>query len=194
MDEHPSPEHHAHALWQGQPVEPKPPSATEARAAASRFQEKIRRRNLRESIAAVVVLVVFGGYAWEATAWLARLGPVLVVLGTVYVMVQLHTKGASLAVPDAANATTCLDFHRRELGRQRDLLRRVWRWYLGPLVPGVLVMLGARLVEEWARGGLAFALAVGSVLVSAVVFLGTWWFNEAGARKLQREIDALGTT
>jgi hypothetical protein len=28
-------------------------------------------------------------------------------------------------------------FYRRELEKQRDLLRGIWKWYLGPLIPGL---------------------------------------------------------
>ena len=35
---------------------------------------------------------------------------------------------------------SCLEFHRSELVRQRDLLRSVWWWYLLPFVPGMLLI------------------------------------------------------
>jgi hypothetical protein len=59
----------------------------------------------------------------RAHGWRAKAGPVVIVLGTIYVMFQLATRAASLPVPAAA---ACIDFHRKELERQRDLLRRVW--------------------------------------------------------------------
>lgn len=185
------------ALWQSQPVEPKQFSPQEVRDKATRFQRTIRFRNLREYVAAVFVLVIFSGYAWKADTWLSKAGPALIVVGTLYIMFQLYTRAASLPVPggdgNAGVTESCVQFHRRELERQRDLLRTVWRWYLGPLVPGLFVMFLDRFIEAWAKGGFAIVASLGSTLVTVLVFLGVWWLNAAGARKLQREIDALDT-
>jgi hypothetical protein len=177
------------ALWQAQPAPAKQFSPEEIREKAARFQRTIRFRNLREYVAAVFVVVVFSGFAWTANTWLSRIGPALIVLGTLYIGFQLYTRAA----PGNAGVTeSCIDFHRRELERQRDLLRTVWRWYLGPLVPGLFLMLLDRLIEAWAGGGFAPAAAVGSAVIVVLVFVGIWWLNAVGARKLQREIDALG--
>ena len=185
------------ALWQSQPVEPKQFSPEAIRGKATRFQRTVRFRNLREYVAAVAVLVIFTGYAWKASTLLSKAGPALVVVGTLYIMFQLYTRAASVAVPGgergAGITESCIQFHRRELERQRDLLRTVWRWYLGPLVPGLLVMFIDRFIEAWARGAFAILASVGSALVTVLVFLGVWWLNAVGARKLQREMDALGT-
>ena len=183
------------ALWQSQPAPPKRFSLEEIRDKATRFQRTVRFRNLREYVAAIVVLVIFTGYAWFANTWLSKAGPGLIVVGTLHIMFQLHTRAASLPVPggDAWVTESCVQFHRRELERQRDLLRTVWRWYLGPLVPGLSVVFLDRFIEAWPRGGFAIVASLASALVTVFVFLGVWWLNAAGARKLQREIEALGT-
>jgi hypothetical protein len=184
------------ALWQSQPVEPRQFSAKEIRKKATRFQRTVRFRNFREYVAAVFVLVIFSGYALKASTWLSKAGPSLIVVGTLYIMFQLYTRAASLPVPggedDAGVTESCTQFHRKELERQRDLLRTVWRWYLKPLVPGLLVMFVVRFIDAWARGGVAIAASLGSALITVLVFLGVWWLNAVGAKKLQREIDALG--
>jgi hypothetical protein len=176
------------ALWKGQPVEPKALSPEEIRGKALRFQRTVRMRNLREYAAAAIVVVVFGAYVWGANTWLSKAGPALIVLGTLYIVLQLYVRAASPPVPGAER---CVDFHRRELERQRDLLRTVPRWYLLPLVPGLSVMFVDRFLDAWAKGGTAIAMSLGSALVTILIFLGVWWLNVVGARRLQREIDAL---
>lgn len=183
------------ALWQSQPVAASRFSAEEIRDKAVRFQRALRFRNLREYAAAACVLVVFGGYAWQASTWLSKAGPALVVLGTLYIVYRLSTRAASRPVPggeDGGVTESCLRFHRRELERQLDLLRTVGRWYLAPLVPGLFVMFLDRFVEAWARGGIAVAVSLGSALVVALVFVGIWRLNVLGTRKLQRELEVLG--
>jgi hypothetical protein len=182
------------ALWQSQPVESKQLSAEELREMAARFQRKVRLRNLREYAAAVLVVVIFSAYAWKASAWLSKVGPALIVAGTLYILFHLSTRAASLPVPGsgAGVAESCARFHRRELERQRELLRTVWAWYLGPLVPGLLVMFVDGFIDAWSKGGGAIVASLGSALVTALVFLGVWRLNALGAKKLQREIDALG--
>lgn len=185
------------ALWQAQPVEPKRFAPEEIRDTASRFQRTVRFRNLREYVAAVAVIGVFTGYAWKANTLLSKTGPALIVVGTVYIVFQLYTQADPAFFPgggrDTGVAESCIQFHRRELERQRDLLRTVWRWYLGPLVPGLLVTSIDRFIEAWERGGFAILASLGSALVTVLVLLGVGWLNAVGARKLEREMDALGT-
>jgi hypothetical protein len=183
-------------LWQSQPVDPKQFSSEEIRDKATRFQRRVRFRNLREYVAAVFVLVIFSGYAWKASTWLSKSGPALIVVGTLYIMFQLYTRAASLPVAGgeggAGVTESCAQFHRRELERQRDLLRTVWQWYLGPLVPGLLVMFVDGFIDAGEKGGVAIVASLGSAPITVLVFLGVWWLNAVGAKKLQREIDALG--
>jgi len=83
-------------------------------------------------------------------------------------------------------AMSCLEFHRSEIVRQRDLLRSVW-WYLLPPAPGVLLIAVGPALERpelW-------AVALGAVSVIAVTFAGIGLLNQRVARKLQRRIDDL---
>ena len=173
-------------LWQGQNVEGTRMSLEEIRQKAAKFQKRIRNRNLREYGAAAVVFGWFGYYVW----WFpdVRLGSALILAATVYMVWQLHARGASKTVPEAMAVTPCVEFHRRELERQRDLLRDIWRWYLLPFVPGLAVFVwgSARHVEggRWVNA-LPF-------LVLCVVFFGfVGRVNRRAADRLQRQIDEL---
>src|SRR5450432_437693 len=115
-------------LWQSQKVEHVQMSLEEIRRRAEKFQRRIRNRNLREYSGAIVVLGAFGYYLWKFPE--LRLGSALIIAATFYVVYQLHARGAAKAVPAPLGLGTSLDFHRRELERQRDLIRDVWKWYL----------------------------------------------------------------
>ena len=77
-------------------------------------------------------------------------------------------------------------FLRSELVRQRDALRNVHFWYLGPLVPAMVLISAARIVGHPWSWNLAFPEGAWA----GFVFL-LWWVNRRGARLLQRQIDAL---
>lgn len=184
-------------LWKSQQVEPAHISLDELQKKAKKLEKRIRWRNLVEYAASALVIVCFGIYLWKFPYPIARLGCVLVIAGTLFVVYTLHKKGSAQTVPAEMAFRTCLDFHRTELERQRDLLRGVWTWYLLPFVPGLIVFLLG--IFLWAMKQphapahahviiVTFCLtAVGCTLV----FIAIGILNQWAARKLQREIDAL---
>jgi hypothetical protein len=174
-------------VWQQQPIEEGSMTLDDIRTRVTAWERRIARRNLREYVAAVVVFAGFGFVAWRDPNWLVRIGAGLVVLGTCYVVWHLYTRGSTRAMPASLAARDCLDFHRSELVRQRDLLRSVWTWYLLPFVPGVAVMMIGRVALEPGRRVAVLA----STALMAAVFVWVGRLNQRGARKLQAKIDAL---
>jgi hypothetical protein len=174
------------SLWQNQSVEPVQMSLEEIRQKAERFQKKIRHRNLREYGAAVIVFALFGYSMWRNPEM--RLACGLILAGTVYVLYQLHTRGAAKTVPESLALGTCIDFHRRELERQRDLSRDIGKWYLLPFVPGLFAFIAVPLLhlppDKWIR-------VLPFTLFCAAGFYGIWRLNQRGADRLQRQIDEL---
>jgi hypothetical protein len=173
-------------VWQNQTVEANQMSLDELRRKAEKFQKRIHNRNFREYAASVFVIAAFGYYIWRFPA--VRLGSGLIIAATLYVMYQLHKRGAAKNVPAALGLGTCRDFHRRELELQRDLLKDVWKWYLLPFAPGLLAFVAVPAMhsppDKWLR-------AVPFILLCAVFFYAVAILNQRGARKLQRQIDEL---
>lgn len=180
-------------LWQDQTEEAVRMSLDEIRKKAQKFQQRIRWRNLREYGAAVFVVAVFGFYIWHFHEAFVRTGSVLVIAGTLYVVSQLHKRGSAKTAPADMALTTCLDFHRRELERQRDLLRGIWWWYLGPLIPGLAVFTLGGATANPNHPLLAWTFAASSAALVALVFFLIAAWNQKCARKLQRQIDELET-
>ena len=174
-------------VWQNQPSEGIRMSVDEIRHRAGKFQKKVYWRNAREYIAAIVVLVIFGFDFWHTSDALARVAFGLIIAGTLYVIWHLHQRGASRSVPTEMGLASGLEFHRRELERQRDLLRSVWSWYLGPVIPGLVVLMVARARID---PGHLRNIGLSSALI-ALVFVSAWWLNQRAARKLERRIDEL---
>lgn len=171
-------------LWARQPSEGFAMPLDDIHALAEKFARRIRIRNLVEYLAAVVVIGAFGWYAYAIPGLLVKLGSLMVVAGTMIVVWQLHRRAAPLPT----SGMDCLAHLRAELIRQRDALRSVTVWYLGPMVPGMaLFLIGLYLYVPPARRHVLFTAAL-----CIVVFAGVWALNYWGASRLQKRIDALG--
>ena len=187
-------------LWQSQPTEPRKINPEDLRRRMQRFERRIARRNLREYLAAAFVVCVFGYYTHLFPMLLVRIGCAMVIAGTLYVMFELHRRASAEPAPAELALTSCVEFQRRQLERQRDALRSVWSWYLLPFVPGICVFLvglfefGVRTAHAAGRSFNAGTIVVSFGLVSAVaagVFFAVWKLNLRAARKLEAQIEEL---
>lgn len=183
------------ALWQNQPTEPPRISPGDLRGKMRRFERKIFWRNLREYVAGAVVLAAFGYYEWRFPAPLSRIGSTLTIVGTLYVMYQLHRRASTRVSPAELGTNSCLEYFRRELERQRDALRAVSSWYLLPFVPGVAFFLAGMMANQLKTHPTTLLPTMAGfgilALIVAAVFLAIRKLNQRSANKLQIRIDEL---
>ena len=105
----------------------------------------------------------------------------LIIAGGLCVLFQLYKRATPGTLPEDLGLTASLEFHRRELVRQRDLLRSVWLWYIGPFIPGIVVFgMGVRP----RHGTTSWLNAVPFLSVFGVIM----WLNYRAARGLDRQI------
>jgi hypothetical protein len=180
-------------LWHDQGEEPVKVSLDEIRRKAQRHGRTIRRRNGIEYVAAAFVVAIFGYYIWHFHEWFMRIGSGLVIAGAVYVVFQLHRRGSAASAPADLGLTTGLDFYRKELERQHALLSSVWRWYLGPFVPGLAVITLGAAISNPAHSPYEWMFAGSYAGVVALAFWLVARLNQRGADGLQRQIDELDT-
>lgn len=180
-------------LWAGQETGSFTMPLEEVRRKARGFQKTIRRRNMMEYAASIFVLIVFGGVAAAVPDWGVRAGAGLIMLGTLYVVWKLYTmaRAAGAAEMDAALSLTA--FHKGELLRQRAALSTVWRWYLMPFVPGMIVFLSAVSFAPDNPAPLVAKLTVFlfSLGITGGLFAGIAWLNGRAVKALDAEIEAL---
>jgi hypothetical protein len=177
-------------LWSSQPTEGFVMSLEESRARSTKLQRMIRIRNLREYIAGAFVIPIFVLYIVVLPGMLTKLGSLMIILATLFVLWQLHRRGSGNAAPIGETALIHMAHYREELVRQRDALRSVGAWYLAPFVPGFSVFLiGIALQAPSLQRALPFLLVVAGL--GAVSFVGVWILNRWGASRLQKQIDAL---
>jgi hypothetical protein len=181
-------------IWQCQPVEGIKMSADQIRNRTVKFENRIFWRNAREYAGALIGAVVFAVSFVKTNDLGMRAAFVVLIAGLCYVVYELHKRAA--AVPASEMGTEpCVQFHRRTLERQRDYLRHIWRWYLGPLVPGMLALVAAsiRLAHERLHSLSALQLlkGLGPLAVIVLLFVLVWKINDWAANALQKQIDEL---
>ncbi|MEN7536925.1 hypothetical protein [Aurantiacibacter flavus] len=195
-----TPEEAARQSWQAIGGETTMPSIEDLRAKSDAFERKIRRRNACEYIAGLIVLLwfgwiaLFGPFPWTPTVIppnLIRLGAGLLMVGTVVALWQLHRRTNPLASPADSGLSSVLDHQRRQLVRQRDALRDIFFWYLLPFAPGLTVMMLAPLALSPEIGSSEWFGVLAKVSIVPLAFIGWWLLSRMGARKLQKQIDAI---
>lgn len=184
----------ARNVWTNQPEEGGKMPLDEIRRKANKFEGRIRRRNLAEYLAilfllAFVVLGLYGNLMPRTS--LGYLAGGLTVAAGLFVGYQLWRRGSARSLPEDCGLKCCIEFHRTELERQRDLLHRIWSWYLGPFVPAMLMSLVATAAAHkppFPHHGLPFGVVLATL---SLVFFWVWKVNHRAERRLQRQIDEL---
>lgn len=176
-------------LWQTQEVEEMRISVEELRAKAAKFQSRIRWRNVREQVVALIWIVAMAGAIWTTPQTTPRIGYTLWIAFAVYYIWYLRKWATPKSLPADMGRADCVRFYQSELARQRDLVGSIWKWAIGPLLPASALLSVYYIVIAPPRGGW---LEVARVGVSAAVIWVIGWLNQRAARRLDgriRELD-----
>jgi hypothetical protein len=182
------------SLWQSTPTTPISVSVDDMRARSARFAQKVRRRNMAEYIACIVGAGIFTWYAtWpEPATPLWPVANMMIVAGLFVIAWNLHRLTRAMTPPESASAESLIDFQRTEYVRQRDALKSVWLWYIGPVMPGLILWFiaagdGTKTPDMLTR----FVGLGGAAVISLLVFGAIIGINLLGASRLQNLIDEL---
>jgi hypothetical protein len=181
--------HEAQQIWQSQPVEGTTMSAEAIRLRAANFERRISRKNLREFILCLVVAGAFVYFLVTMPELPFRITWGLFIVGMIWIAVQLRRKGVPRAMPEGLGTSTSVDFFRSELERQRDLVKNVWPFHFGPLIPGYLAFNVAYVLKFRGHENLIELGLLDAFFVA--VFVVAWKVNMRCARSFQRSIDSL---
>ena len=159
----------------------------------SKFESRIRIRNAIEYAAGVMVCFLFGGSAIAAMdggeVWLAA-SLVSIVIGTCFVLWNLHRRGSNL---ERRPEDPCVRHLDRQYRHQRDALRNVPQWYIAPLIPGVLMLyfvVAAKVASKVGWGPALLGIAEPAAItfgIFSLVAIVNWW----GAKRLELQIEKL---
>ena len=111
------------ALWQSQPRGDRAISIEEVREGARRLERRVARRNRREYIAAVVVVIGYGLIVWRVPFAAARIGAGLIIAATIFICYRLHVHGSAESLRTDVAMKSSVDFYR--------LRCRLWRAGVG---------------------------------------------------------------
>ena len=178
-------------LWQNQTEEETNLTLVDIRSKALKFQTKIRRRNVREYIGIVAGTVMYCGFMWFLPGVLTKVGAALTLVGMYISVYRIYRDGSAREVPVDSPAGDCLEFHRQELARQRDMLRRVGPRQIGPVIPGFTLFFAGVWLSKVRDSEDAVIMGITGVLAAAV-FTFIYWLNVRAANKLDQELEALG--
>jgi hypothetical protein len=166
------------------------PGSLEALVTEVRLYERITLRAVRiEMWAGVLIAGAFLIPMWFSPNWALRAGWLLTsayALNVAYVVPRNKPR----RMPEGLGLKESLTFYRAELERKHEALRTMWRWYLLPMVPGMLCILVGSAIVATGRGRPVWPAVVAAVVVGVfgvVVHFGAL----DTARKLHLRIDAL---
>jgi len=155
---------------------------------ANRFDRTIKARNLRECLAAALVIVFFAFVAWNSPNDLARAGNILIAASGAWIIFYMLRFGREAPAPKPDQSLA--DFQQALLGKydyQIRLLKSVKYWYLLPPYVGLMLASGGVLMADAAKGQPGWPQLI-AVAIYTAVFGFIWWLNEGpGVRRLQRE-------
>jgi len=171
-------------LWKTQPVDPAV-KGEEMRQLilkkTEKFDRTIRRRNIRETIAAAVVAVAFTYIAWGQNNGVDRAGSIILVASSLWIIYYMWRHGTE---PPDPNPDQTLAGYQHALVRKYDhqirLLRNVKFWYLAPMYVGLLTLSVGTLKARAEKGALTWVDAI-YPSVYTLLFAAIWWLNEIHA-------------
>jgi len=175
-------------LWQNQEVEEVRISVDELRVKAAKFQGRIRWRNLREQAACLFVITAFGAMSLKIHQAVPRISFALIIAGAIYVAWHIQKWGAPKILPADLGRASCVGFYRDELERQCNLLRSIWKWYLGPLIPGMSLFV---LYGIWVTPSHRRWFPIAYAVAAAAFFWLIGRLNQRAARRLEEQIAEL---
>jgi hypothetical protein len=175
-------------LWQSHPLDAPRISLGYVQHRARELERRTMVRNACDygvSLVCIAGLIAFLLVSNEQAPILSS-GIVACALAGVYSVFRWRSVAGARST-GAPGVLETLRHYRAELERQRDARQRSWRWSL-PLLPGLALLFASELLEKdslsWARIAFMGVVTVGMLVANAA-------FHASGARRLQREIDAL---
>jgi hypothetical protein len=177
--------------WQHLPsAEARPISLADVHARARALERKFRRTDAIIYACGVVNVASFAAVMWFLPG--LRLVAGFVIVTAIVIVVQYHRRRPMRAGDPVLASDACLDYYRGSLERQRDLSRRIGRWFFPPALPGQAALMAGFLIappgvpRRWIWIALPFWL-----LVDVVIFAGAWRRHRKEAARAQRELDDL---
>jgi len=178
------------ALWRGQEAKEIPEMSLELlQARSGRLASKVAVRKWSETVAGGLSMFALGAWGLLASTPLLRLSCALLVVGEAIVIAGMWRVSAKAPAPVGASTQDLLSFYRGELGRERDRLWTIARWYLAPVAPGIVLLpFGVYSALGISSPGVN-VVTLGSTALAYVIIIA---LHRRSARRIARELESLG--
>jgi len=169
-------------LWQEQPLSEPAVSAAQLVSAMQNKMTGFRRlldaRDLRELLGCVLVILIFGYYAFNERTPVVRVGWLIVIAGSLYSAWKLaHARRITRPAPPGATVVESLRAELNAVRTQSRLLGSVLWWYLLPPIIGLHVATWGMKVD--------LPTKITLTLVFVAVYAFVYWLNR---RELSKEL------
>ncbi|MEA3539769.1 MAG: hypothetical protein U9R73_11650 [Pseudomonadota bacterium] len=177
------------ALWKAQAVQPHVLPADEIHRRHAALERRVGRRNLIEYLTAALMIVGVVGLVLLdvrlGALGVGTVGLILLGIGGGVVAWQLHRRTGSAMPIDGARPS--IDAYRDSLRRERDALASVARWYIGPMVPGMVTIYAGAFLKV-PPGGRVLVIALAAVTGIAMAWVIR--INRRGAQRIADELES----
>jgi hypothetical protein len=177
------------ALWKTQAVMPRMLPTDEIRRRHAALERRVGRRNLIEYLTAALMLVGVAGLVLLdlrlGRFGAGSIGLILLGIGGVLMMWQLHRRTGGRAAIDGIQPS--IDAYRKTLTRERDALASVPRWYIGPMIPGMVTIYAGAFLDL-PPGGRLFVIALAAATALAMAWVIR--INRRGAQAIDAELES----
>jgi hypothetical protein len=152
------------------------------------FDRRVAARDRRETLASLVVAVLFGVAAWVQTNPLQRAGSLMAVAAAIWIVFHIRRNRTHVA-PDPLPDQSLTSYRQAlvsKIDHQIRLLKTAKFWYVLPLYMAVLVIMAGSILERARTRPLVWSDAT-PVVLQTLFFGAVWWLNEVYAvRKLRK--------
>ena len=140
-----------------------------------KFEKDIKKRNNREIGVAMVLIPIFGYYAYSIPPTLSKIGSVLLVLYALFVIYKLKKVNKNKPSSDTSSSIKAyLVSYKSYIAQERLLLKNVLYWYLLPAIPGMVLFKAG---FGFSGGSLLYGLGV------CALCIGVYLFNQKAVRE-----------
>lgn len=150
----------------------------------AKMETSIKRRNMREIIAAILVIIFFSIQAYRFESWIESLASILIVLAAVFIIVKLMiTQNAQKRADISTSIKEQMVSDREYLKKEQKLLKNVLYWYILPIfIP--IIMISCANGISWFTGFIYIPLVT-------IFFIGIYYANQKAAEKFDPILDNL---
>jgi hypothetical protein len=172
-------------VWRDQPKEETSMRLEDVREKAQRLETKVRRGNILAGVLIILALIDNARDVWIHPELLVRSGHFLIVAALVYAIYRFRAHARPLTAPNTLGLTSCVEFYRARLVRQRDMSVDGWKYVLS-FVPGFGLIVVGRALENRTPSQIVTLVALAIVLFAGIILV-----HVRSARRLDREIASL---